>query len=185
LKLAVSMSFPISKTRILLSCDIPFVLDTIRLYRILLLVYWHWISTKNCYRNDNNPWPWSVNYIKQTISVYMWHTVVHMTTKAVKSPTSVAHKYITIILYTQWSHTCFDQPCVLLQGYKIRNLDTLKYPTCYYHCFISMKLCHSNKVLKKNSETLELNILFVRNGPYIKVKHTRYRPVVAQRVPGS
>ena len=156
MKIAVSMTFPIPKTR------------------ILLLAYWHWISTKHCYGNEYNPWPWSMKSIKQTVSVHVWHIVVHRTTEVVKSPTSVAvrlntikwhwavcyrhytptisrinnfptytamvptgaHNYITFSLYTQWTHTCFDQPCVHIQGYKMGNLETLKYPTCYYRCLI-------------------------------------------------
>ena len=37
-----------------------------------------------------------------------------------------AHMYSKIILYTQYTPTCFVQLCGHHQGYKIERLDTLK-----------------------------------------------------------
>jgi len=36
-----------------------------------------------------------------------------------------AHKYNKIMLYTQWTPTCFGQPCGNLQRFKTQSLDTL------------------------------------------------------------
>jgi hypothetical protein len=60
------------------------------------------------------------------VKFYMTHDPCIIRKYTIIIPTN-AQKYINkISLYTQWTPTCFGQPCGHLQGYKIQSLDTIK-----------------------------------------------------------